>query len=306
MDASVSQKIQDILAGNDPIGIVVRENPNLDEMAGALSLYLSLSNMGKIVSVACLSEPIVEISSLVGINKVQKDLNTTGSDLIVSFPYKEGEIEKVSYTLENGYLNIVVKAGESGLSFEENEIKYKRGGKNPKVIFAVGIPKISDLENILGQELLKNVSVINIDNKSENQGFGDVVLVSPSFSSISEEVAYIISSLRWPMNADIAQNLLSGIIFATDNFQSQKTSAVAFEMSAVLMKNGAVRKTPAEFKGNRDFFAELEKSVKQQRQVKGFGNSFDQPEPLNQPKNDEEAPADWLTPKVYKGSSNIE
>ncbi len=40
---------------------------------------------------------------------------------------------------------------------------------------------------------------------------------------------------------DIAQNLLTGIAFATDNFQSANTSVVAFEQAAKLMQKGAKR-----------------------------------------------------------------
>jgi len=51
-------------------------------------------------------------------------LGGQGGDLIVSFPYKEGEIDKVSYTLENELLNIVVKEGPLGLNFSQKDVKF--------------------------------------------------------------------------------------------------------------------------------------------------------------------------------------
>ena len=67
----------------------------------------------------------MEVSSLVGIDKVKKSFNGgANGDLTVTFPYKEGEIEKISYTLEEGKLNILVKAGENGLSFNEKDVEF--------------------------------------------------------------------------------------------------------------------------------------------------------------------------------------
>src|SRR6185369_4623759 len=127
MEKPAIQKIKDALAKANTIGIVVGQNPTLDQMAGALSLYLSLKQVNKKAVIASPSNPIVEISSLVGIDKVQTKLGGDAGDLVVSFPYAEGEIEKVSYTLENEQLNIIVKAGENGLNFVEKDVKFIRG-----------------------------------------------------------------------------------------------------------------------------------------------------------------------------------
>src|SRR3989344_3223829 len=111
MDKLILEKIKDLLSTNDNIGIAVGRNPGVDEMGAALALYLALTQAGKRTSIASPTEPIVEIASLVGIDRVKKNFEGDKSgDLTVSFPYKEGEIEKISYTLEEGKLNILVKA----------------------------------------------------------------------------------------------------------------------------------------------------------------------------------------------------
>lgn len=344
MNDSSLQTIKDFIFKNENIGIAVGKNPNLDEMGAALAFYLALKQNNKNVIIACPTQPIVAISSLVGIDKVQTNLGSGGGDLVVSFPYQEGEIEKVSYTLENGYLNIVVKAGENGLSFSEKEIKYTRGGNLPTLLFVVGTPTLSSLGSLFDPEALKNTTVINIDNKQDNQGFGDVVVVSPRFSSVSEQITNFLNSLGLSIDIDMAQNLLSGITFATNNFQDAKTSLTAFEMAAILMKKGAVRVKSSQqktFSGGDAFsmpqsLSEEEygfKSVKPahrplQQPRAPFRNpppptypkpqpSYNPPQPnisqpssspftkQSQPKDNEETPSDWLTPKVYKGSTNI-
>jgi nanoRNase/pAp phosphatase (c-di-AMP/oligoRNAs hydrolase) len=329
MENASLQRIQDVLQKSNSIAVTVGKNPSIDDMGAALALYLSLQAMGKNVTIVCVSEPIVEISNLVGIDKVKTKYEAESADLVVAFPYREGEIEKVSYTLENGYLNIVVKAGEQGLTFAEQDVKYTRGNDNQlDLLFVVGSQRISDINDIFDVGMLKNVTVVNIDNKQDNQGYGDIVLVSPRFSSVSEQIAQILSDIKAPVDTDIAQNLFDGIMFATDNFQSQKTSFLAFEMAAILMRQGAVRSVrqpvsglipvPLQPQGQRRVAQQLQpqerkpqfeqrrQQIHQPTQQVLPNQRFQQSQP-QQPKHNQQQnpPTDWLTPKVYKGSSNV-
>jgi hypothetical protein len=242
MDDQTVQKLKDTLVKSNNIGIAVGADPSVDTMAGALSLYLLLKAANKQVSVACPTEPIVELSSLVGINRVQRNLGGEAGDLVVSFPYVEGEIEKVSYTLEEGFLNIIVKASEQGLSFDENDVKYVRGSGAIDLLIVVGTPRLAELEDVFDAQKLRDVRTINIDNKENNQGFGDIVLVSSRFSSVSEQVADLAMALGFRMDQDVAQNLLTGITTETRNFQTPNVTPLTFEMMALLMKRGAARR----------------------------------------------------------------
>lgn len=351
MDNTTLQKVRDLLDKNSQIGVVVGNSPTIDDMAGALSLYLALSHMGKKVAVASPTDPLVEVSSLVGVDRVKKDLAGDSGDLIVSFPYKEGEIEKVSYTIEEGLLNIVVKAGENGLTFSEQDVNFKRGGGAPSMLFVVGTPRLSDLGTLFNAEALKDTTVVNIDNKAENQGFGDVVLVSPKFSSVSEQIASLITSLGVDPDVDIAQNLFTGISTATDNFQKPTTSYLAFEMAGLLMRKGVnrIKEAQAQHTPVDSFFqpaaqaqhAPMPHGIQQPqprqqqqpvRQAQGEQRHEQKPrnvgqqhgsmtqshaQPSQQPPSHQPArqqqhdqgvktpPDDWLTPKIYKGSTEL-
>ncbi len=243
MDNQTLQRIKDILSRSQRVAVAVGKNPTIDDMGAGLALYLSLQSMGKTAAIVAGTEPVVEISNLVGIDKVKTRYEADGADLVVSFPYKEGEIEKVSYTIDNGYLNIVVKAGEQGLTFQERDVKYTRGGGGGKIdaLFAVGVVRLSDLQGMFDMDTLKDVTIVNIDNKPDNQGYGDVVLVSPRFSSVSEQMAQFLADMNTEPDVDVAQNLLDGISYATENFQSPQTSFLAFEMAGILMRQGALR-----------------------------------------------------------------
>lgn len=362
MDNQTFQRIKDLITQHQAIGVVVKPNPSLDEMAGGLGMYLVLGKMGKQASIACPTDVVVGLSNLVGIQKVSKSLGSSsgkGGNLTVSFPYQEGEIEKVSYTQENGLLNILVQAGQNGLSFSQNDVKFSQPGGSgamPTLLFAIGVPSLLEVSSLVPQDALQNMTVVNIDNKPENAKYGDVVVVSPRFSSVSEQVADFLTLLepQIELDRDASQNLFDGISFATKDYTAQNTSYLAFEMAGILMKKGATRyKTPgasvpqgqsanqyfppqpASNAANAQQFMQqpVQQPVMQpvqppmpqpQPMPQPFNNvpaqqpvmqpQFNQPQPMVQPMpqpqpvqqpiaQQDQAPADWLAPKVYKGSS---
>lgn len=324
MDTTYS-KLTELLGKSKSIGIITPKDPNLDQMAGALSLYLALEGNNRDITVATPSEPLVEVSNLVGIDKVKTNINARIGDLIVSFPYREGDVDKVSYTLEGDLLNIVVKGGENGLSFNEKDVKFTRPKISPDLLFIIGASRIADLGKLFDPTELKDTTVVNIDNSSENQGFGDIVMVSTKLSSLSEQIANLIFNLNLKMNIDIAQNLLWGIDFATNSFSSPKTSPLAFEMAGELMKLGAVREQNPVL---RTAFVPGTKPVQvvQQSPQPSFEQTLNQSSPIQniqeqvnnlkktaiedkgsaEKQSTLEAPDDWLAPKIYKGSTNFE
>jgi hypothetical protein len=352
MDNLTFNKIKEALSKYTNVAVAVPVDPTVDEMGAALGLYLSLKDMGKAMSIATPNTPLVEVSALVGIDEVRTTLGEESGDLVVSFPYREGEIEKVSYTRDDNYLNIVVKAGEKGLNFTQEDVKFSRGSKAPELMFIVGAARVSDLGKLFDPAVLKDTVVVNIDNKGDNQGYGDIIMVSNKFSSISEAVANLILSIGAKLDLDIAENLMLGIATATNNFQDPKTSSLAFEMAGVLMRNGALRPTPNQPK--RDMPLDFSKNQFSTPQPALPKNPFKtqqpkpvqmQPKPFTQqprptqpiqstqvraaeqmrdqlskqqeqtPIEDVEAkesagmgenpPDDWLTPKIYKGSTNF-
>ena len=314
MDNLTFPKIKEAIEKYQTIGIAFASGSNLDSTAGALSLYLSLKNLGKNVTVASPSSPLVEVSSLVGIDEVSTGFGGAGGDLVVSFPYKEGEIEKVSYTRDENFLNIVVKAGELGLGFDEKDVKYSRSGAAPELLFIIGTPRISDLGSLFDPTILKDTVVINIDNNSQNQGFGDIVMVSNRLSSVSEAIANLLLALNLKIDLDIAQNLMLGLSNATDNFQSESTSPLAFEIAGILMRQGATR--PSQKIARRrvsedDFIKQQERQIRVQSQESARDQEpIRQQEPVleqaeKKEKTVENPPEDWLEPKIYKGSTNF-
>ena len=332
MDTTYS-KLTELLGKSKSIGIVTPKDPNLDQMGAALALYLALEGSNRDVIVATPSAPLVEVSTLVGIDKVKTSISGRIGDLIVSFPYREGDVDKVSYTLEGDLLNIVVKGGEDGLSFNEKDVKFTRPKVSPDLLFIIGASRISDLGKLFDPTELKDTTVVNIDNSSENQGFGDVVMVSTKLSSLSEQIANLIFNLNLKIDIDIAQNLLWGIDFATSSFSSPRTSPLAFEMAGELMKLGAVREQnpvlrtafthsassvqapgihSTDVSGQARPVQDTMRPIQQnpaiqniQEQVNTLKKTTIEDQGSAEKQSTLEAPDDWLAPKIYKGSTAI-
>lgn len=309
------ETIRQIIARNEPMAVICGVRPTIDQMAAALSLYLALSNGGKDVSIISPQEPLVEVSNLVGIDKVKRAFDGGKSgDLTVSFPYQEGEIDKISYTLEGGFLNIIVKATQLGLSFSEKDVIFKRSGDAPGVIFAVGVDKLSDLTGVFNLDDVKNTTIVNIDSNPDNQGYGEIVLVNPQASSLSEEIANLVLALDLRLDIDSSQNILSGIQSATNNFSNPNTSALAFEMAANMMRNGATR---SQKRTDRQSFPPVVSQDLNQRPFPMHPQKQKPQLPQNpnnrgnvareyQKENKDTAPpGDWIEPKVFKGPTNV-
>lgn len=328
-------QVQNVLGQPGSIGIIVSENQSLDKMAAALALYLSLKASGKDVQIISKRDPLVEISNLVGINKVRKSFDGKAKMLIVSLPYKEGEIEKVSYNIEGSRLNInLFAAQDQGITFQERDVDYIKTGAAPNIIFTVGIRNAQELQNIVQND--KNTHVISIDTTTSQADFAEVTVSDSSFSSFSEIVAEIIDGLGFSVDIDIAQNILDGVSAATNNFILANTSASAFEAVAFALRNGARRRSTQNMpRRDRQQNIPQQQSMRQQhgqqqqprshqqnqqpqqQQNKSQNNMLPVPEPiqaqpdnqsevLNEQSQQEDVPSDWFVPKVFKSSRTQE
>lgn len=227
--------IQTLLGESSTVGVVIGENQTLDTVAAGLSLYLALKDSGKSVQIISKKDPIVEYSNLVAIDQIARDFSGVTRTFTISVPYRNEEIEKVSYNIEGDRLSVNLFAEEKGISFTEKDIEYIKKGSAPSLIITIGVEDLSQLQ------IEQGVKIINIDNSGFNSMFGDVPLVDSAFSSTSELVTRLIEELRLPLDIDTAQNLLDGITNATQNFTSPKTSATAFTAAGVLLSKGARR-----------------------------------------------------------------
>jgi nanoRNase/pAp phosphatase (c-di-AMP/oligoRNAs hydrolase) len=110
-------------------------------------------------------------------------------------------------------------------------------------------------------------------------------------ASFGEFITFFLSSLKMPIDEDIASNLLLGIERVTNNFSLTKSTPMTFEAVALCLRAGG-RKPRQEFAAPSEALAKegREKKVEKVKQVEV---SKVKPSP------------DWFKPKIYKGNTKI-
>lgn len=235
------EKLKSELAKAKEILILIRDNPKLDHVASALSLYLGLKDQGYSVTVACPTPMRVEFNRLVGVNRIAATIGNR--NLVISFPYVKDSIEKVSYHVDEQSFNLVIQPKPGFPSLDSSKVRYAYSGAEAQVVFVVGAQQLEDLGVLYQAErsLFETATIVNIDAHPRNSRFAQLNLVWNGYSSCAEVVTETFERLGLKLNEDSASNLLAGLSDATQNFQGFGVKPSAFEMAAKLMQAGGKR-----------------------------------------------------------------
>jgi hypothetical protein len=269
-------EIQRLVGPSQNILIYLPKNVSLDQAAAGLSLSLTLVKSGKKVQVVCPDLMTVGFSHLVGVDKVTDKLG--GGNLVLKINAPLAGIDKISTTDDGQNLSLVIITKEGNPPLTPEQIIFENAVVNYDLIITCGLRKFEGLGKIYtdNSDLFAQKPIINIDNNTQNAGFGRLNIIDPQTLSLSEMVLAIILGLGLALDEDTGSNLLQGIKMATNNFEEGKVTADTFEAASVCL-----RTTP---------------------QVQSVAPAEAMPqektEDLNPP-----APTDWAEPKIYKGST---
>lgn len=292
------QQIQNLVNAAHKVLVLTHKDPGVDAMASALALYLALSKMGKDVTVAMESQPLVEVANLVGIDKVRTGLD--GKNLVLTYqPAAVGDFTNVKYMDEqksdgttSDSFKLAISTRE-GFTPDLSKFQFSfTGSGNFDLVFTVEILEPSQAGTLYDPNLFANTPIINIDNHDPNRDYGKFNLVEPDAASISEIVTFFLRAVNAQLDGDIAGNLYQGIANATNNFQSEKVAAATFEAAAICLRSGAKGKGQP-----------VTASAQPQPQpVVPQPAAPQTPQPAKPNGN---VPEDWTQPKSYRGTSTV-
>jgi len=309
----MQESYKTIIDSAQSILILIPEKPSFDQVAAALSLYLSLSS-DKSVSVVCPVLPTVEYNRLVGVNKITQDVGN--KNLVIKFlGYKADDIERVSYDIENREFRLTVIPKPGITAPEKGQVDLSYSGISSDLVILVGGENESNFPALSNQELV-GAKIVYIGNKQfTSDKSRNVVSFAGDSASISEMVAYFINETQLKADSDVATNLLMGIEDGTQNFMDGKTNAQTFQLIASLMQLGGKRIGQQQPLRAQDFpqgsipdaKANPVQQATQTQQVAANLNEKTEETPI-QAKTDnaldeDNAPKDWFEPKIYKGTS---
>lgn len=234
-------QIKEIFSKNSSGIIALPMRASQDAVAAGTALYLGLIKAGKSVSIVA-SEKIQ--SDLVASDKIQSNLSTGGDNLVVSFPYTEGSIDKVDYNIQGSRFNMIVIPREGFPKISTDNVQFTYVGGKIDFIITIDAPTLNSLGSIYSsnENIFSGKNIVNIDRHIVNSLYGIANLVNKSASSTSEIVWKLIQDLKLQADKDIATNLLAGITSATNNFTSYSVNADTFEAVSTLMRAGAVKR----------------------------------------------------------------
>jgi hypothetical protein len=207
---------------------------SLDQLAGALAIFLALKQAGKSVSILSESELKVGQSHLFGIGEIKNSLpeNSSGNFLMrfdgVVENGKVPALTNLDWHPDGSALELVFHVAP-GKKFEPINISYHHDTAGFNLIFFVGGSNLADFGSLFESNLEKlgDGLKVNISNSQNNNPFGAINIVEPEIASLSEIMAQVIQGLGLPQDQDIASNIIAGIYDATKNL-TENVSADTF------------------------------------------------------------------------------
>ena len=230
---------RDLSQSTNPV-ILLPNNPSMDCVFASLALQVGLIKLGKNPSIACSTKINFAIKD---VDKIRTELASNGNNLVISFPYVDGSIDKVDYKIENSTFNLIVIPREGFAKITPEQVRYSYIGGQNDYIITLDAMDIQSLGKIYSdnQQALDQLPLGVIDRHVDNTLYGSVNLVQPNIASISQLVFELLRVLEIAIDEVIATNILNGIIAATNNLTSPNTNAEVYMQIGELMKLGAIR-----------------------------------------------------------------
>lgn len=334
-------ELKTLLPTAKSILIALPVNASIDQLAAGLALFLTLEVAGKQVSIICDDSIRVGQAYLFGVDHVQKNLpQTEGGNLTLTLEGVAASdktvpaLEKLDWYAEGNNLNLVFHV-LPGQTFQPARIIPHYQGSGFNLIFVVGAVNLNALGNIYqqNQQAFSGTHIVDIDIQSANTSFGQTNIVDTNASSISEVMTNLVADLGYSLDADSASNLLVGIFSATNNLsaadlgadtymavanclrvggrkpfatQMPQQTVPAYDLSALIPKQPIITSTPTATPQPQPPVQAQEYTIPAVVPPTDAGDdSQASPEerPVEEGVISETVEPEWLTPKIFKGTS---
>lgn len=241
MSFTPSQQFEELLKKTTAPLIIIPSYPSRDTVATAFALSFFLKQIGKTPNLAgenitadkealsFLGEPENLLPSITGARDFVLSFATTRNKIMNVRTETTPEELRIYLTPENGAID------PRDFSFIPAKFKFD-------LVIVIGSPDKEHLGKVYEEnpDIFYEVPIINIDNHSDNELFGQVNLVDITASSHAEILAEILEkSTLEKINEQVSETLLSGIISATESFQKKNTTPKALQIASRLMDRGA-------------------------------------------------------------------
>lgn len=239
MSLTPKEQFHKILENAKEVLIFLPQNPNYDAVGSAWALYFFLEKNGIKPTIGLMGQLPTRLDFLPQPERIISEVSGA-RELMLSFDTKRNNIVSWREERLDDRFNVYLTPERGSLdprdfSFVLAKFKYD-------LIITINCPDRESLGKFYSDnpDLFFEVPVVNIDNRSDNDNFGQINLVDLTASSCAEIVNLLLKKEPGlSLDQKVSTCLLLGIIGATNNFQKKNTTPKALLLAAELMDGGA-------------------------------------------------------------------
>ena len=222
--------------------IVLQKDPGNDALASALGLCSTLASIGKkpqIVAHGIINE---QLAFLPHFEHIGQSFTAT-SQLTLTINTDTCPISAVAYNVDAQANKLAVTLDTDIDTFNPDTMLTTElipGAVD--LLITIGVSAIEQLGELQEKDprLVFDTPIISIDNNPNNTQFGQVHLHKITSASLAELVCTLLQDInKDALTNESATALLTGIVSATRNFESSRTTPDSFRTASVLLEHGA-------------------------------------------------------------------
>lgn len=250
IDQSQTDNFKNILELSQNILVIFPETRDLDLFLATYCFYsfLSFKKDVRLLSPKFAQKIPKEIGKLIELSNIENELGK--ENLLISFPYQEEQVDKVSYYIgENDKrFHLTIKPKKNATPLDSSKVEFSYAGARADLLILCGVEDLESLQQLyFAYETLykgDNNYVVTINDFIPD--FGKLNLDTSPSSSYCEALFYLFQDLDSENEDLLAKSnlpsiLLYGIEDKTRGLQAEEVNINTFLAVASLLKLGASR-----------------------------------------------------------------
>lgn len=243
MSLSPLEQFSDLVRKSERPIVFLPAYPDKDALASGLALVRFFLKLGKEATIAgdSLSSHLSELPFLAAPKNILETLSGT-RDFVLAFETTHNRILSMRSEQDGDSFRIFITP-EKG-SIDPRDFSFIPGQIRYDAAFVLGSPDKERLGKIYEEnpDIFYEIPVANVDNRPENEHFGQINLTDTTASSVSEILCDAALSIdKRLVDQELAEMFLAGIIAATESFQKKNTTPKALKTASLLIDAGADR-----------------------------------------------------------------
>lgn len=237
MELSPKQQAVNEIKKAERILILGNKKAEGDTIGSILALSKVLASSGKKPEAVITSALDPKYHFLPDLSDVQKEYESNDGK-VIKIDTKRIPVKGMKWQKDNDFLNIYLET-DKNLKFEFIELV--NGKPKPDLVIVVDTPDLDSIDKVYenNTELFFETPIVNIDHHATNDYYGTVNLVDLTATSTAEILVSLFEALGIKIDdADVATDLLAGIIEDTGSFRNKSTTPKSLTVAAQLLAAG--------------------------------------------------------------------